>query len=134
MTCWIMALWCPQPLTVFTQSTVSMLLANTLRIRLRILHLVNAPGTTLTYQGAIQLTRELHGIINTNLACMQSLTASLTRPTDFHIKILDVYTRCFLLALHSPFAGQVKANPCYYYSRKVRMEAATLLLQSTAAN
>ncbi|EKV13498.1 hypothetical protein PDIG_38800 [Penicillium digitatum PHI26] len=118
----------PQPLTVFTQSTVSMLLANTQRIRLRILHLVNAPGTTITYQDALQLTRELHDISNANLACMQSLTATSTGPTYFHIKILDICTRRFLLALHAPFAGQAKADPCYYYSRKVRMEAAALLL------
>lgn len=118
----------PQPLTVFTQSTVSMLLASTQRIRLRILHLVNAPGTTLTYQDALQLTRELHAISNANLALMQSLTASSTGPTNFHIKILDVCTRRFLLALHAPFASQAKADPCYYYSRKVRMEAAAMLL------
>ncbi|KAL4890741.1 hypothetical protein BDV59DRAFT_184076 [Aspergillus ambiguus] len=118
----------PQPPTVFTRSTVSMLLANTQRIRLRILHLVNAPGTTLTYENALDLTRELDGISNANLARMQSLVASSTGPTDFHIKILDVCTRRFLLALHAPFASQAKANPCYYYSRKVRMEATAMLL------
>jgi hypothetical protein len=118
----------PQPLTVFTRSMVPMLLANTQRIRLRILHLVNAPGTTLPYQCVLKLTKELHDVNNTNLARMQSLAASSTGATDFHIKILDIFTRRFLLALHAPFASQAKDNPCYYYSRKVRMEAATLLL------
>ncbi|KAJ5909070.1 hypothetical protein N7495_001752 [Penicillium taxi] len=118
----------PQPLTVFTQSTVSTMLAKTQRIRLRILHLVNAPGTSLTYQDALELAMELHSIINANLTHIQSLTPSSTGPTDFHFKILDVCTRRFLLALHTPFAGQPKANPYYYYSRKVRIEAAALLL------
>ncbi|GIC93060.1 fungal specific transcription factor domain-containing protein [Aspergillus udagawae] len=102
----------PQPLPVFTQSTVSMVLASTQRIRLRILHLMNAPGTTLTYQDTLQLTKELDGISNENLARMQSLTASSTRPTNY-IKILDA-----------------RANPCYYYSRKVRMEATAVLLSN----
>jgi hypothetical protein len=77
-----------------------------------------------------KLTKELHGINNTNLARMQSLAASSTGATSFHIKFLDVCTRRFLLALHAPFASQAKVNPCYYYSRKVRMEAATLLLSN----
>jgi hypothetical protein len=71
----------PQPLTVFAQSNVSMVLISTQRIRLRIFHLVNEPGTTLTYRDTLQLTRELDGISNENLARMQSLAASSAGPT-----------------------------------------------------
>jgi Fungal specific transcription factor domain len=121
-----------KPLNVFTQSTVQILLSKTQRIRLRILHLVNAPGTSLTYQDALQMTTELNGACNSNLALMQSfLTVSTpggAKPTEFQIKLLDIYTRRFLLPLHSPFADQAKTNPSYYYSRKVRMEASALLL------
>jgi hypothetical protein len=121
-------LWCPQPLTVFNRSMVSMLLANAQCIRLCILHLVSAPSVALTHQNPVNSTKELYDIDYTNHVHMQSLAASSTKATDFYIKILDICTRCFLLALHTPFANQIEANPCYYYSHKVRIEAVTLPL------
>lgn len=108
----------------FTPSIVQVLLARTQRLRLRILHLVNAPGASKAYEESHQLAADL------NTACCVDLGVlrSLKKPTNFQIKLLDVFTRPFVLALHGPFADQAATNPAYYYSRKMRMEVSALLL------
>ncbi|KAF7546384.1 hypothetical protein G7Z17_g8469 [Cylindrodendrum hubeiense] len=111
----------------FTPSIVQVLLARTQRLRLRILHLVNAPGASKAYEESHQLAAEL------NTACCVDLSAlrSMKKPTNFQIKLLDVFTRPFVLALHGPFADQAATNPAYYYSRKMRMEVSALLLANS---
>lgn len=121
-----------RPRTTFTHSTVQILLAETQRTRLEVLQLVNSPGTNLTYHEALKLAAKLSRACNANLRLMQSLSLSSPsegiKPTEFQIKILDTWTRRFLLALLSPYADQAQTNHAFYYARKARMEASALLL------
>ena len=50
------------------------------------------------------------------------------KPTKFQIHLLNMLTRRFLLALHSPFAVEAKANQSFYFSRKVLTENALTCL------
>jgi hypothetical protein len=76
------------------------------------------------------LTAAIQTVCNDNLTRLQPFlreSGSSTKPTEFHIKVLDVCTRRFLLALDVPFADRNRTNPSYHYSRKIRMETAALL-------
>ncbi|KAJ4248744.1 hypothetical protein NW762_012582 [Fusarium torreyae] len=111
-----------------TSSTVLMLLVQTQRLRLRILQLVNAPGSSKTYQECCTLATELNAAYCSSLEKLTSM--GKTPPTDFQVKLMDVFTRPFVLALHEPFAEQACAKPEYYYSQRMRMEVSAQLLKS----
>jgi Fungal specific transcription factor domain len=109
-----------------TPTTVLVLLARTQRLRLRILHLVNAPGASKAYDESHRLAAELNAACCADLDVLRSMKP---QPTDFQIKLLDIFTRPFVLALHGPFADQASTEPGHYYSRRMRMEVSALLLE-----
>jgi hypothetical protein len=115
------------PAILFTESTLLVLLARTQRLRLRILHLANAPGAAKTYDDTHQLAAELNDACRADLEMLRRMGTS--NPTNFQIKLLEMFTRPFVLALHGRFADQATGKPAYYYSRRTRLEVATLLLE-----
>ncbi|KAK0121209.1 hypothetical protein ONS96_011387 [Cadophora gregata f. sp. sojae] len=104
--------------------SVITLLFRTQRTRLRILQLVNAPGLSKSFDASHSLASELSD------ACQAELTPNATA---FQIKLLNSFTMPFVLALHDPFADKATKHPAYYYSRKMRMETAVLLLAPQVA-
>jgi hypothetical protein len=109
-----------------TPSTVLMLLARTQQLRLRSLQLVNAPGASKAYEDSHRSAAELNVACCADFDMLRSM--SNPRPTNFQIKLLGLFTRPFVFALHAPFADQATAKPAYYYSRRMRMEFSALLL------
>ncbi|KAH7213288.1 uncharacterized protein BKA55DRAFT_528927 [Fusarium redolens] len=109
-----------------TQSSVLTLLAQTQRLRLRILQLVNAPGSSKTYQECHTLASEL------NAACSAGESELDSLLSDFQSSLLASFTKPFVLALHDAFAEEAYAKPEYYYSRRMRMEISAQLLSSKA--
>ncbi|KAL4759446.1 uncharacterized protein BDW70DRAFT_169420 [Aspergillus foveolatus] len=121
----------PKPRTFFTHSTMQILLAETQRIRIRILNLLYSPATSIPYQEALKLASELRRACNTNLRLLQSFTPQTpgaVMPTEFQTKILDLWTRRFLLALLTPYADESRSDYSLYYTRKARIDASSLLL------
>jgi hypothetical protein len=110
----------------FASSTILVLLARTQRLRLRILHLIHSPAGIRTYEETDRLTMELNAACDANLKALRA--TSQPHPTNFQIKMLDIFTRPFVLALHGPYANQATDKAAYYYSRQMRMETASLLL------
>lgn len=110
----------------FTSSTLLVLLARTQRLRLQILHLLNVTGASRTYDDSHQLAAEMNDACCADLDTLRLM--STPKPTNFQIKLLDMFTRPFVLALHGPFADQATGKPAYYYSRRARLEVSTLLL------
>ncbi|PWY94772.1 hypothetical protein BO94DRAFT_572318 [Aspergillus sclerotioniger CBS 115572] len=118
--------------TGFTSSTVLVLLARTQRLRLRILHTIHTPMGIRTYEQSEQLATELIAACDANLKALRDISQpqsqSQSQPTDFQIKMLDIFTRPFVLALYNPYANETTDKPASYYSRQMRMETAALLL------
>ncbi|KAF5694742.1 hypothetical protein FDENT_870 [Fusarium denticulatum] len=110
-----------------SQSSVLTLLAKTQRLRLRILQLVNAPGSSKTYQECYSLASEL------NAACSASVFQLDSQLSDFQSGLLTSFTKPFVLALHEAFAEEGHSKPEYYYSRRMRMEISSQLLSSSAS-
>ncbi|PNP85417.1 hypothetical protein FNYG_01246 [Fusarium nygamai] len=110
-----------------SQSSVLTLFAKTQRLRLRILQLVNAPGSSKTYRECYSLASEL------NAACSAGVFQLDSQLSDFQSGFLTSFTKPFVLALHETFAEEAHSKPEYYYSRRMRMEISSQLLSSTAS-
>ncbi|KAF5973496.1 hypothetical protein FBULB1_8242 [Fusarium bulbicola] len=110
-----------------TRSSVLMLLAQTQRLRLRILQLVNAPGSSKKYQECHILASEL------NTACSAGESKLDSQLSDFQSGFLTSFAKPFVLALHEAFAEEAYSKPEYYYSRRMRMEISAQLLSCTAS-
>ncbi|EAW16800.1 C6 zinc finger domain protein [Aspergillus fischeri NRRL 181] len=103
----------PKPRSFFTHSTMQILLAETQRIRIRILNLLYSPTTRIPYEEALKLASELRRVCNANLRLLQSFTPQApgaVMPTEFQIKILDLWTRRFLLASICRRIGRIDAS------------------------
>ncbi|KAL7947124.1 hypothetical protein V8C42DRAFT_319703 [Trichoderma barbatum] len=108
-----------------TRTNPLVILARTQRLRLQILHVVHSPGAAKVLEDTHRLAAELKAVYSTEL---QRLLSLQKKPTDFQLKLLDVFTLPFVLAPHAKFAAYSTTNPAYYFSRKVRMEVSALLL------
>jgi len=121
-----------QPLETFTQSSMQIVLMRTIRLRLKIVQSLNVLTPTLTYHEALRLGAELESACRSDCTLIQSYlsepTADRAKPTDFHMKLFNVLTRRFLLALHGPFAAKAKADLSFYFSYKAVTETSLLLL------
>lgn len=121
-----------EPLGTFTQSSIQIMLTRTVSMRLKIAQSLNALTSSSTYQETLKGGSELESACRSHTALIQSyLSASSTdgtKPSEFQIKLLDILTRRFLLALHGPFAARAKSDPSFYFSRKVVAETSLLLL------
>ncbi|KAL2802063.1 fungal-specific transcription factor domain-containing protein, partial [Aspergillus granulosus] len=118
----------------FTQSTIQRMLMHTMPVRLQILRYCNAlkkaPGQD--YQWVVKLGMQLDAMCHSHTATLQlyqkNTTPDTPKPTEFQIHLLNMLTRRFLLALHSPFALEAKADQSFYFSRKVLTENALACL------
>ncbi|KAF5973216.1 hypothetical protein FCOIX_8889 [Fusarium coicis] len=88
-----------------SQSSVLTLLAQTQRLRLRILQLVNAPGSSKTYQECYSLSSEI------NAACSAGVFQLDSQLSDFQNGFLTSFTKPFVLALHEAFAEEAHSKP-----------------------
>lgn len=126
-------------LSDFTQSTIANMLMSTIRLRLRVVKALNNTNPSgRDYADTLRLGAELENICRTQSSLLQQFQHSSHPggPTDFQTRMLDLLTRRFLLALHDPFAARAKSDPSYYFSRKVVVENAILVLsdQSQSQN
>ncbi|KAF3491690.1 uncharacterized protein GIQ15_01207 [Arthroderma uncinatum] len=108
-----------------TPSTVLGLLTRTHRIRIQILHLINAPCVSKAYDESHQLATKLNAACCANLDEVRAF--SKPEPSEFQVTLLEMFTRPFVLALHAQFAEE-PSNKSAYYSRRMRMEISSLLL------
>ncbi|PYI09954.1 hypothetical protein BO78DRAFT_276676, partial [Aspergillus sclerotiicarbonarius CBS 121057] len=120
----------------FTQSTIQRMLMQSMPVRLEIVRYCNAlkKSPSQDYQRILKLGMQLDSLCRSQTAQLQSYqmdtSQDTTKPTEFQIRLLNIMTRRFLLALHSPFAVESKADQSFYFSRKVLTENALLCLSS----
>jgi len=123
-----------ESLETFTQSTILIMLMRTVRIRLKIVRLLNALTPSQNYQETLQLGSELDAAVRSHSALIQSYlslpSTDKAKPTEFQMQLLDILTRRFLLALHVPFAAKVKSDSSFYFSRKVVTEISLVFLSN----
>lgn len=114
---------CPTQATPLTQtqSSLQIHLRRSLAARVKIARLMNDTFTEPSYEDVLRETDNLVRIITASETSLHSYTA-------VHRNLIKFLTRRFLLALHRPFATMAHQDPRYYYSRKVCLDNALLLL------
>ncbi|OCL02052.1 hypothetical protein AOQ84DRAFT_305467, partial [Glonium stellatum] len=124
-----------KPVVVFTQMSVQIGLMRSLLTRLKITQYLNDFRYEQSFDETLRLGVELNNACRSNFLMLQSFPISSTSvnqttPTASQVKLFGLFTRRFLLALHRPFAIRTKANPTYYFSRKICVESSLLLSPS----
>lgn len=108
--------------SIFTSTSIQLILYDTLRLRLRVLQLLNGLRSELYYPDVLTLSSE---ITEAYRVCGKFLDDNANSgATSFHRNLLEFLLRRFLLPLHCPFASKARTNQLFYYSRKVSLDTA----------
>ncbi|EXJ77022.1 hypothetical protein A1O3_10179 [Capronia epimyces CBS 606.96] len=114
------------PRSIYTSSSIQLILLDSMPTRLRILQLVGGLKPELSYQDALSLSAEV-----TESYCayrkfgQENIHSGMT---PFHRNLIDYFVRRFLIPLHCLFASKVQANPLFYYSLKVNLDVAMAIV------
>ncbi|KIX10698.1 uncharacterized protein Z518_01782 [Rhinocladiella mackenziei CBS 650.93] len=116
----------PYAKSVFTSTSMQLMLLESLPTRLRILQLMNGLHFRLSYLDVLSLSTE----INDACRAYNTFVKENEHPgvTPFHRNLLDFFIRRFTILLHCPFASKARQNPLFYYSLKVSLDAAMSIL------
>ncbi|KAJ5164848.1 transcription factor [Penicillium coprophilum] len=114
----------PQPLTSYTESSIQILMRQSLPIRLEVARAVQNERLEHSYEMAIELAMKLQTFCRTLASyCRSHWSQFLT----MHHAFLDMQIRRYILALHRPFMLQAQKDPRFYFSRKVCQESAMII-------
>jgi len=113
-----------KPDSVFTDTSVQIILLRSLRPRLEISRIIHEFRSVPPYQKVLSLSNDLtsHILSHNNLSL--SSQAVNHHFTTSHKNLLGLFTRRFLLALHHPFAMRAKTDHRFYFSRKIFLDSA----------
>jgi hypothetical protein len=116
------------PAEQHTHSSLQILLARSLPVRLKIVRFVNDHRPGLRYQEALAMSKELVEEMRRSNALIDTWRKSGAPVTPFQVEVFNVLMYRFLMALHYSFALKAKDEPLFYYSRKVCLDSALALL------
>jgi hypothetical protein len=118
------------PMEHYTQSSIQILLARALPIRLKIVRFVNDFRPGLRYQEALALSKELVEEMRRSNHLIETWRKSTAAPsiTPFQTETFNILMHRFLLALHYSYALKAKDEPLFYYSRKVCLDSSLAML------
>lgn len=128
----------PKPMDIPTDSSLQVLLAQSLPLRVEVIRLLNDFRHQQSYEKALEIGTKLRAACRDVAAFFHSSkvadgnfadTCSL-RPNVFHRKLMDMQLRRFIMFLHRDFMLQARADPRFYLSRKVCVEAALVIASS----
>lgn len=131
-----------KPLSVFTQTTLQIILRQSFSTRLQILKLINHIHDEPSYDAILTHHRVLETAFRDAALLIQGYKASRPIPqannnttapttvtiTTFHINLLTHLHRRLILSLHRPFVARSRTDPRYYFSRKTCLDTALRLL------
>jgi hypothetical protein len=108
----------------FTSTSVQLALLASFSIRLRAVNAIIKLDDEVPYQEILALSSELVSALHTNNTLVKPGQGS----TPFHRNLLDYLVRRFIIPLHFSFSNRARANPVYYYSLKLSLDAATAIM------
>lgn len=124
----------PKPDTTFTESSIQIALAKTFPVRIAIAKLIGDFRSSDSYSETLRLAGDLTASCQHHSSAIkfwQSTSSSgttLAEPSPFQTKLLEIFTKRFLLSLHAPYAMKANNNQTYYFSRQASLETSLSLL------
>ncbi|KFY08253.1 hypothetical protein V492_06396 [Pseudogymnoascus sp. VKM F-4246] len=127
----------PLPSSVYTDTSLQIHMLASLHTRYHITrHLNNLQSNPVPpHEELLRLGAELSATCNTTAFALRTYPLSLAHPSSLHARLLDLYTRRFLLFAHRPFAliSNVTADDSieaqYAFSREVCIKTAMILTE-----
>ena len=116
------------PAEQHTQSSLQILLARSVPVRLRIVRFANDYRQGLRYQEALAMSKELVEEMRRSNTLIEGWQKSGAPITPFQIEVFNVLMYRSLMALHYSFALKAKDEPLFFYSRKVCLDSALAVL------
>ncbi|KAF4471601.1 C6 transcription factor [Fusarium albosuccineum] len=129
----------PKPMKTPTDSTLQVLLAQSLPLRVEVIRLLNDFRHQQTYEKALAIGTKLRTACRDVAAFFHSIKnrdpssndGSSLGANEFHRKFMDIQLRRFIMFLHRDFMLQARIDPRFYLSRKVCVEAALVIASSS---
>lgn len=117
----------PTARTGLTDCSLQLLLSKTMSLRMNIIRKLHSLHTELQYGSALKLGEELLTACRGIAAFFQA--DNLTNRgglqiSKFHLKLLDIYVRKYLLSLYTPFMLRARKDPRFDFTRKACVESA----------
>ncbi|KXJ87994.1 hypothetical protein Micbo1qcDRAFT_207747 [Microdochium bolleyi] len=119
----------PHPASLASSSIIGHL-AQTQRLRLQALHIVNSPGSSATREQCHRLAGDLGRLCREGVEAIHT-TRHGGGVTLYQVKSLEASILPYIMALHSRSADKIPNSPESYYARCMRMECASALLRHT---
>jgi hypothetical protein len=116
----------PHPKGICTNTSLQIILYQSLATRLRIAQLLNNLRSELSYVDVLSLSSSMSNAIRASGHFTEANRVSGV--TSFHRNLLNYALHRSLIPLHCPFAFQARTNPLYQYSLKSSLDAAMLIL------
>ncbi|KAF7593082.1 hypothetical protein BBP40_012099 [Aspergillus hancockii] len=123
----------PKPLKQFTESSIQLVMRQSLETRMDAARLINNPDSVQSYEAALHLATDLQKACRDLAAYFQLHWSQSSAQTDLHQKFLDMQLRRYILLLHRPYMLQARQDPRFYLSRKICVESA-MVIASYAEN
>ncbi|KAK3298359.1 uncharacterized protein B0H64DRAFT_73345 [Chaetomium fimeti] len=117
-----------KPITIFTDTSMQCALMRTLPIRLEVAKYLNDFSSEQSYDETLRQGQRMRTVLEENMRLFKSFGGQHQQPTPFQIKLFELLTYRFLLALHFPYAIRARKNPKYYFSHKVCLDLSLSLL------
>lgn len=129
----------PAPSTMFTDSSLQILLARSLPLRIEVVRLLNDFRVEQSYDRALKIGAEIRSACREIAAFFKSHKASTgegwgnstLRPTEFHRKLMDIHLRRFNLFLYRDFMLHARIDPKFYLARKLCVESAVVIVSAS---
>ncbi|XXH00806.1 hypothetical protein Hte_007157 [Hypoxylon texense] len=114
------------PKNAFTETSMQLLLLDSLPTRLRIVRLISSLNSEISYLDVLALSSEITDACRAWSGFLKENENAGVTP--FHRNLLDYLVRRFLIPLHCTFASKARENPLFYYSLKVSLETALAIV------
>ncbi|KAJ5871794.1 uncharacterized protein N7529_004147 [Penicillium soppii] len=116
----------PHSKDIYTNTSLQLLLLDSLPIRLRILHILTSLSSEISYLNVIALSSELTEASSSYYKFLKENASSII--TSFHRNLLDYLVRRFMIPLHCPFTSKARTNPLLSSSLKASLDAAMAIM------
>ncbi|KAJ9156627.1 putative C6 transcription factor [Pleurostoma richardsiae] len=121
-----------RPKEELTDTSIQIVLAKSLPLRITIAKLINGIRETFAYERALKLGAEIVGACHDVAAFFRAQSAATTqggslRSTDFHRRLIDLCLRKYMLLLYRPFMIQARRDARFYFARKMCFESCMVM-------
>lgn len=117
-----------KPVNIFTQTSLQIQLIKSSHLRLHILQAINDFHSQLSYDAVLKFGNELTAACKEFSQLINGYFPPYPIPTALQRNLVDMLVRRFLFALHRSFALKARTNSRFYFSRKICLDTALVII------